>query len=158
RPDFIRVRTLAIHPLSPLQRMVDEGTFEPMTDVETVAEIRSLLEQLDEMPAHFRCGDFSLNLLMQVDGRLDSDKPAMLAQIDRFLGLDPLQQKAFSLIQRSWPGMISLDVVEKSEVMKEAEEEIGRLEASEPDGFNKAIRALMTCQLPQPPGQCWPEQ
>ena len=29
RPDFIRVRTLAVHPLSPLQRMVDEGTFEP---------------------------------------------------------------------------------------------------------------------------------
>jgi hypothetical protein len=44
---------------------------------------------LDEMPAHFRCGDFSLNLLMQVDGCLDRDKPAMIAEIDKFLNLDP---------------------------------------------------------------------
>ncbi len=29
RPDFIRVRTLAIHPLSPLQRMIAEGVFDP---------------------------------------------------------------------------------------------------------------------------------
>ncbi|HSW37895.1 MAG TPA: radical SAM protein [Acidobacteriota bacterium] len=157
RPDFIRVRTLAIHPLSPLQRMADEGIFEPMTDAETVAEIRSLLEQLDEMPAQFRCGDFSLNLLMQVDGRLDRDKRSMIAETDRFLSLDPLKQKAFSLIQRSYSRRVPLDVVDNPEVMKEAGREIERLEAAEPDGFNKAIRALMTRQLPQLPSDCWLE-
>ena len=83
RPDFIRVRTLAIHPMSPLQRMIAEGAFEPMTDAEIVAEIRLLLEHLDEMPAHFRCGDFSLNLLMQVDGFLDTQKRAMLEELDK---------------------------------------------------------------------------
>ena len=157
RPDFIRVRTLAIHPLSPLNRMIAEGAFEPMTDAETVAEIQLLLEHLDEMPTHFRCGDFSLNLLMQVDGRLDRDKQAMLAETDKFLKLDPLQQQAFSLIQRSYPGLRSLDLVDDPQFMEKARKEIQRLEASEPDGFNKAIRNLMAHQLPPLPSNCWPE-
>ena len=158
RPDYVRVRTLAIHPLSPLERMTREGAFEPMTDAEIVAEIRLLLEHLDEMPAHFRCGDFSLNLLMQVDGRLDRDKGAMLDEIDRFLALDPERQKAFALIQRSYPGLVPLDVAEDARIMEEAASEVRRLEASEPDGFNRAIRALMTRQLPPLPGPAWPDQ
>ncbi|MBN2242972.1 MAG: radical SAM protein [Acidobacteria bacterium] len=157
RPDFIRVRTMAVHPLSPLERLISEGAFEPMTDAEVVAEIRLLLEHLDEMPAHFRCGDFSLNLLMQADGRLDRDRRAMIAETDRFLSLDPLRQKAFSLIQRSYPGMVSLDVVNDAELMEEAGMEIERLEASAPDGFNRAIRSLMARQLPPLPSDTWPE-
>ena len=157
RPDFIRVRTLAIHPKSPLQHMIAEGAFEPMTDAEIVAEIRLLLEHLDEMPVHFHCGDFSLNLLMQVDGRLDRDRTAMIAEIDKFLCLDPIQQQAFSLIQRSYPGLLSLDVVDDPQTMEKAGMEIQRLEASTPDGFNKAIRALMVRQLPSLPSSDWPE-
>ena len=128
-----------------------------MTDVEIVAEIRLLLEHLDEMPAHFRCGDFSLNLLMQVDGRLDRDKRSMIAVLDKFLSLDPIRQQAFSLIQRSYPGLLPLDIVDDSQIMEKAGMEIRRLEASAPDGFNKAIRALMTRQLPQLPSDTWPE-
>jgi radical SAM superfamily enzyme len=158
RPDFIRVRTLSVHPMSPLQRMINEGGFEPMTDVEIVAEIRQLLEHLAEMPVQFRCGDFSLNLLMQVDGRLDRDKRAMMEEIDRFLNLKPLQQQAFSLIQRSYPARLSLDVVNDPKVLETAGKEIERLEASQPDGFNKAIWALMTRQLPQPTSGCWPDR
>lgn len=157
RPDYIRVRTLAIHPLSPLQRMVDEGSFEPLTDTQIVSEIRLLLELLDEMPTHFCCGDFSLNLLMQVDGRLDRDKKAMLAITDRFLNLQPIQQKAFALIQRSYPGRHSLQVVDDPQVLEKAKQQIENLEAQAPDGFNKAIRTLMTRQLPQLPTHCWPD-
>ena len=40
RPHFIRVRTFAMHPLSPMQKMVREGTFAPMADDEIVGEIR----------------------------------------------------------------------------------------------------------------------
>ena len=154
RPDFIRVRTFAIHPLSPLQKMVEEGTFEPMNDEEVVREIRLLLENLDEMPSHFRCGDFSLNLLMQVDGRLDVDKKAMIDIIDRYLALTPEQKQAYSLIQRSYPGMRSLEVVEDDSVVKQLAEKIKALETKE-DGFNKQIRRLMTFQLPQPQTDAW---
>jgi hypothetical protein len=156
RPDFIRVRTLAIHPLSPLQQMIEQGTFDPMTDVEIVTEIHQLLTSLDEMPTHFRCGDFSLNLLMDVNGRLDRDKDAMLNRIDGFLKLDADQQKAFSLLRRSHPGYRSLNAVEDAELMEKLNAEVRRLEQQEPDGFNKAIRLLMAGQLPQPPDGCWP--
>ena len=53
RPHFIRVRTFAMHPLSPMQKMVREGTFVPMADDEMVGEIRLLVEDLDEMHSYF---------------------------------------------------------------------------------------------------------
>jgi radical SAM superfamily enzyme YgiQ (UPF0313 family) len=154
RPDFIRVRTFAVHPLSPLQKMVDDGTFEPMNDEEVIREIRLLLENLDEMPSHFRCGDFSLNLLMQVDGKLDVDKQAMIHEIDRYLALTPEQKQAYSLIQRSYPGMKPLEVVEDAGVVKQLARKIKALE-TEKDGFNKHIRRLMSFQLPQPQTDAW---
>ena len=46
KPDFIRVRTFAMHPASPMQKMVREGTFVPMSDDEIVGEIRLLVENL----------------------------------------------------------------------------------------------------------------
>jgi hypothetical protein len=136
--------------------MVEQGTFDPMTDVEIVTEIRQLLTNLDEMPTHFRCGDFSLNLLMDVDGRLDRGKDAMLRRVDDFLRLDADQQKAFSLLRRSRPGYRSLNAVEDAELMEKLNAEVRRLEQQEPDGFNRAIRLLMARQLPQPPNGCWP--
>ena len=40
KPDFIRIRTFALHPLSPLNVMIREGEFVPLTDEEIVAETR----------------------------------------------------------------------------------------------------------------------
>lgn len=156
RPDFIRVRTFAMHPLSPLQQMVHEGPFEVMSDEEVVTEIRLLLTHLDEMPAHFRCGDFSLNLLMQVDGPLDTQKQAMIEEIDQFLSLTGEQKQAYSLIQRTYPGMRALDVVRDEKLIEELKPKIEELERREADGFNKHIRNLMTYQLPQLQTDCWP--
>jgi len=154
RPAFIRVRTFAAHPKSPIQKMIDEGVFAPMSDEEVVEEIRLLLVTLDEMPTHFRCGDFSLNLLMQVDGRLDGQKEAMIAEIDRYLAMSREQKQAYSLLQRTYPGMRSLDVVEDEKVVKELTKDIKDMEKDE-DGFNRYIRNLMTYQLPQLQTDCW---
>jgi radical SAM superfamily enzyme YgiQ (UPF0313 family) len=154
RPDFIRIRTFAAHPMSPIQKMIDEGSFEPMTDEEVVLEIRLLLENLDEMPAYFRCGDFSLNLLMQVDGRLDTDKKAMIEEIDRYLAMTGEEKLAYSLIQRASPGMRPLDVIKDESLMDRLRKEIERLEQDE-NGANNYIRMLMTYQLPQPQTHTW---
>ena len=135
--------------------MVDDGIFEPLNDEEVVTEIRAMLEHLDEMPSHFRCGDFSLNLLMQVDGRLDTHKQAMLEEIDKYLSMSKEQKQAFSLIQRTYPGMMDIAVVQDDALMKEARRKIRRLEEHEEDGFNKYIRSLMTRQLPQLQTDCW---
>jgi len=154
RPDFIRVRTFAVHPMSPIQKMIGEGSFEPMNDEEVVEEIRLLLENLEDMPAHFRCGDFSLNLLMQVDGMLDRDKKAMMGEIDRYLALTKEQKLAYSLIQRSYPGIRPIDVVRDEGVMEKMRQEIARLEKN-PGSAHDYIRSLMTCQLPQPQTDIW---
>ncbi|MBN2062499.1 MAG: radical SAM protein [Deltaproteobacteria bacterium] len=155
RPDFIRIRTFAMHPKSPLQKMVRDGTFIHLNDDEVISEIRLLLEQLDEMPAHFRCGDFSQNLLMQVDGRLDIHKSAMISEIDRYLAMTKEQKQVYSLIQRTYPGVRSLDIVQDQRLMDEAGSEIEKLERSEKDGFNKYIRMLLTYQLPQLQTDSW---
>ena len=156
RPDYIRVRTFAMHPQSPLNKMIEEGDFAPMTDEEIVGEIRLLIETLDEMHSFFCCGDFSLNLLMQVNGYLDEKKAAMLNELDRFLALNSGQKKAYSLLRRSYPAVQrSVDTVEDESVLKQLSGEIERLEGSCENGFNKYIEQLMAYQVPQPQTGNW---
>ena len=150
KPDFIRVRTFALHPQSPMKKMVDEGTFLPMTDEEIVAEIRLLVSCLDEIHSYFSCGDYSPNLVMQVNGYLDQKKANMLNELDKFLSLKPEQKKVFSLIRRSNSMNYPVDVVLDEKVMKEVLPEIEKLERGNPDGFNRYIVTLMSYMIPQP--------
>ncbi|MBW2039289.1 MAG: radical SAM protein [Deltaproteobacteria bacterium] len=156
RPDHIRVRTFAMHPESPMKKMVEDGTFVPMSDDEIVAEIRLLVANLDEMHSYFHCGDFSLNLLMQVDGYLDRQKSAMLEELDAFLSLTKEQKQAYSLLQRSYPAFQQpIEAVKDEKVLKQVLREIERLEKKGEEGFNKYIQMLMSYQLPQPQTDNW---
>ncbi|MBW1803949.1 MAG: radical SAM protein [Deltaproteobacteria bacterium] len=149
-PDFIRVRTFALHPKSPMKKMVEAGTFMPMTDDEIVSEIRLLVSSLDEIHSYFSCGDYSPNLLMQVNGYLDLKKADMLAELDKFLSLTPEQKKAYALIRRSNSMNYPVDIVLDEEVMKKLRPEIEKLERGDPDGFNRYIETLMSYMIPQP--------
>jgi radical SAM superfamily enzyme len=150
KPDFIRVRTFALPPRSPMKKMVDEGAFVPMTDEEIVAEIRLLVSCLDEMHTFFSCGDYSPNLLMEVNGYLDEKKNDMLSELDKFLSLTPDQKKVYSLIRRSNAMNYPVDIVLDERVMKEVLPEIEKLERGEPDGFNRYVETLMSYMIPQP--------
>jgi len=154
-PDFIRVRTFAMHPSSPMRKMVEEGTFMPMTDVEIVEEIRLLVSCFDKIHSYFSCADFSLNLLMQVDGYLDVKKDWMLEELDRYLALTEIQKKAYSLLRRSTYMQYPIDAVHNEGLMKQIVPEIEKLEKSGKDGFNKYIQLLMSYQLPQPQTDNW---
>jgi radical SAM superfamily enzyme len=156
RPDYIRVRTFAMHPQSPLKRMVEQGDFVPMTDEEIVREIRLLIVNLDEMHSFLCCGDFSLNLLMQVNGFLDEEKAAMLKELDKFLSLNSEQKNAYSLLRRSYPGVQqSIDAVKDMTVVRQLSREIERLEGSCENGFYKYIEQLMAYQVPEPQTDNW---
>jgi radical SAM superfamily enzyme YgiQ (UPF0313 family) len=155
KPDFIRVRTFAMHPASPMQKKVEEGTFVPMTDDEIVAEVRLLVSLLEEMHSYFSCGDFSLNLLMQVDGYLNEKKGAMLTELDKFLSLTKRQKQAYSLLRRASFIAYPIGIVYDQKVMDQVMPEIEKLENSGEDGFNKYIRLLMSYQLPQPQTENW---
>lgn len=144
-----------MHPASPMQKMVEEGIFVPMTDPEIVEEIRSLVSHLDAMHSYFSCGDFSLNLLMQIDGYLDAKKDWMLEELDRYLALTDIQKKAYSLLRRSTYMHYPIDTVLNEEFMKQIVPEIEKLEKSGHDGFNKYIQLLMSYQLPQPQTNQW---
>jgi radical SAM superfamily enzyme YgiQ (UPF0313 family) len=150
KPDFIRVRTFALHPQSPMQKMVQEGIFIPMTDEEIVREIRLLVASLDEMHSYFSCGDYGPNLLMQVDGFLDEKKSFMLSEIDKYLAFTPEQKKIYSLIRRSSFMHYPLDIVFDKEVIRKTLPEIERLEAGDAEGFNRYIATLMSYTIPQP--------
>ena len=150
KPDFIRVRTFAMHPASPMQEWVRKGSFIPMTDDEIVSEIRLLVSRLDETHSYFSCGDFSLNLLMQVDGYLDEKRDAMLGELEKFLSLTKAQRQAYSLLRRAAFTAYPIGIVHDQRVMDQVVPEIERLEKSGEDGFNTYIRLLMSYQLPQP--------
>ncbi len=155
RPDFIRVRTFAMHPISPMQKMVREGTFVPMGDDEIVAEIRTLVANLDKMHSYFSSNDFSLNVLMQVDGFLDEKKDTMLQELDAFLALTKREQQVYILLQRSGYFRYPLSVVKDQGVLAQVLPEIEKLEKDGADGFNAYIDHLKSYQLPQPQTDNW---
>jgi radical SAM superfamily enzyme len=156
RPHFIRVRTYAMHPQSPMQKMVREGIFVPLTDDEIVAEIRLLVNHLDSMHSYFSCNDFSLNLLMQVDGFLDEKKEYMLNELDAFLSMTKRQRQIYTLLHYSGYNRYPLSVVNDQNVMDQVVFEIEKLERSGGEhGFDEYIRMLKTYQLPQPQTDNW---
>jgi radical SAM superfamily enzyme YgiQ (UPF0313 family) len=151
RPHFIRVRTFAMHPQSPMQKMVREGTFVLLTEDEIVTEIRLLINHLDNMHSYFSCNDFSLNLLMQVDGFLDEKKEDMLKELDAFLSMTKRQKQVYTLLHYAGFGNNPLSVVRDQNVLDRVVPEIEKLERSGVEhGFDEYIRMLKTYQLPQP--------
>ncbi len=156
RPHFIRVRTFAMHPQSPMQKMVREGTFVPLTEDEIVAEIRLLVNHLDNMHSYFSCNDFSLNLLMQVDGFLDEKKEDMLKELDAFLSMTKRQRQVYTLLHYAGFGNYPLSVVHHQNVLDRVVPEIEKFEKSGGEhGFDEYIRMLKTYQLPQPQTDNW---
>ena len=156
RPHFIRVRTFAMHPQSPMQKMVREGTFVPLTEDEIVAEIRLLSNHLDNMHSYFSCNDFSLNLLMQVDGFLDEKKEDMLKELDAFLSMTKRQRQVYTLLHYAGFGNYPLSVVQDQNILDRVVPEIEKLEKSGGEqGFDEYIRMLKTYQIPQPQTDNW---
>jgi hypothetical protein len=144
-----------MHPASPMRKWVEEGSFVPMTDDEIVSEIRLLVSHLEEMHSYFSCADFSLNLLMQVDGYLDEKKDVMLAELDKFLSLTKKQKQVYTLLRRASFRAYPIEIVYDQKVMDKVMPEVERLEKGGEDGFNKYIQLLMSHQLPQPQTENW---
>jgi hypothetical protein len=139
-----------------MQKMVMEGTFVPLTDDEIVAEIRLLVNRLNRMRSYFSCNDFSLNLLMQVDGFLDEKKESMLKELDAYLSLAKRQRQVYTLLHYAGYGRYPLSVVTDQNVLDQVVPEIERLEKNGGEhAFGEYIRMLKTCQLPQPQTDHW---
>ncbi|MDW7740302.1 MAG: radical SAM protein [Bacillota bacterium] len=98
-PDFIRVRTLAVHPVAPLYEAVQQGTFIPLDDDTAVKEELLLIEHLDNINSHF-FSDHVLNLLEEVNGRFPEEKEHMINLIRTYLSYPDREREIFRLGRR----------------------------------------------------------
>jgi hypothetical protein len=98
-PDFIRLRTLAIAPDTPLYEEYAAGRFDKATDVMMARELLFFLESLAGITSVIR-SDHILNLLPEVDGKLPEDRERLLGIVRAFLELDPELQSLYRLGRR----------------------------------------------------------
>jgi hypothetical protein len=98
-PHFIRLRTLRIPSRVPLFKDLQSGRFIPLSDDQTVAEIRLFISLLDGISSRV-VSDHMMNLLEEVEGTLPEDKEAMLATIDRYLAMPEEERRLFRLGRR----------------------------------------------------------
>ncbi|GAB1476371.1 radical SAM protein [Bacillota bacterium] len=99
-PQFVRLRTSVIQKRSELFEEVASGRLVPCTDLEKVLEIRSLIENIQGCGGYL-ASDHIINLLQDVEGRLDTEREDMLATIDQFLNLPEEERKLFQLARRT---------------------------------------------------------
>lgn len=104
KPHFIRLRTTAVVPGTPLAELEASGEFEQLSEVEKVSEIRRFLAALGDLEARLE-SDHVLNLLMNLRGDLPGQLPDLLAICDAFLALPELEQRKF-IRQRRRFGLI----------------------------------------------------
>ncbi len=103
-PDFVRLRSTAVIPGTPLHEMTERGDFLPLGEIPMVAEIRQLLEDLEAVDLRME-SDHVLNLLMEIRGTLPRDRTRLLEICDDFLGAKQEDQLRFILARRlGWMG------------------------------------------------------
>jgi biotin synthase-like enzyme len=98
-PDFIRLRTLAIAPDTPLYEDWAAGRFDKATDIRMAQELLLFLESLAGITSVIK-SDHILNLLPEVDGKLPEDRERLMGIVRAFLGLDPELQSLYRLGRR----------------------------------------------------------
>jgi len=98
-PHFIRLRTTAVIPGSPLAGLEEEGKFVSLTEVETVKEILRFLSGLGDLKVRVE-SDHVLNLLMELRGNLPEEGEKLAALCRDFLALPPPVQRHFILARR----------------------------------------------------------
>ncbi len=99
-PDYIRLRTLAVHPFSPLIEALQDGSFTPLADEQVLREERILLEKLEGISSELH-SDHILNLLQEVEGVFPEGKKAMLDTIDAYMSLPEEERELFRLGRRT---------------------------------------------------------
>ncbi len=99
-PDFIRMRTLAIHPASPLYQSYLDVIFTPQTDDQVIREELLFVESLEGIDSYL-VSDHILNLLEEVEGQLPADKKQLLSIMKRYLNWPAEKREIFRLGRRT---------------------------------------------------------
>ena len=92
--NFIRLRSLSIQHNTPLYEQYQAGTFIKNSEIQTIAEIRRLIKNLEDVSSTVM-SDHIYNLLYDINGTLPQDKEKILDIIDGFLELQESDQLLF---------------------------------------------------------------
>ena len=120
QPDFIRVHATGIKPESKMWEFVQEGSFTLQSEEEIMIEQKLFLEKLLEMDSYY-VNEHIVNLLLEVRGKLQTDKMEMLSAIDNFLGL-PEDEKLLFIVGRRLNIFFFLDDLKNPELYRKAQE------------------------------------
>jgi radical SAM superfamily enzyme YgiQ (UPF0313 family) len=98
-PDYIRLRSLHITPAMPLWVKLQNGDFELQTEDEVVREIGIFIENL-QVTSYLK-SDHTLNLLMEIEGKMPEDKEKCLNIINKYLSLPDEERLNFNFGSRA---------------------------------------------------------
>ena len=98
-PDYIRLRSLHVTPTMPLWTRLQDGDFELQTEDEVAKEIGVFIENL-QVTSHLK-SDHTLNLLMEVEGKMPEDKEKCLNIINKYLSLPDEERLNFKFGRRA---------------------------------------------------------
>jgi radical SAM superfamily enzyme YgiQ (UPF0313 family) len=99
-PDFVRIRTAVIKEGTELWKDYLNGDFQLCGENEKLTEIRLLIENTGNCTGYL-ASDHIINLLQEVEGRLDRDHDKMLSMIDRYFSMTEYEQRLYQLARRS---------------------------------------------------------
>lgn len=132
RPDFVRLRTLAVLPGTELGEMAARGDFQPLTELGILSEIRRFLAGLRGLERTRLESDHVLNLLVELRGELPAELDHLLALCDEVLALPEATLRRFLLARRlGWRGRP--EHVETSPVRPEVDRVLASLDAGGAD-------------------------
>jgi hypothetical protein len=141
QPHFVRLRTTAVAPGTPLAELHARGELTAPSEVEIVAEIRRFLAGLEGVATRLE-SDHTLNLLVELRGELSVQRERLIGVCDRLLGLSARDQLRFMLARRlGWIGR--LEHLDEPGVTDQAERVMQRLQADglDPEAVLAQLRA-----------------
>jgi radical SAM superfamily enzyme len=142
-PDFIRLRTTAVIPGTPLAELQEQGKFVALSELELVEETRRFLAGLAGLNTRLE-SDHMLNLLMELRGDLPADLERLVGICDEFLVLPKDEQLKFVMARRlGWMGRI--EDLDKPVFQKEIKRVFSELEQQgvDPEEFFSEMRKRM---------------
>ncbi len=125
QPDFIRIRSLALPPGAQLTKQCMCGDFEKPGELDTCRELREFFLHLNDIPSIIR-SDHILNLLIEIDGSLATERQHFIEVTNRFLELSSYDQMVF-IVGRRTDRIYSLADLASPAIYRDCETACGRL-------------------------------
>lgn len=137
--DYIRLRSLHVHPDMPLWSKLEDGDFELQTEYEVVMEIGAFIENL-QVTSYLK-SDHILNLLPEIEGKMPEDKGKCLDIINKYLLLPAEERLNFRLGRRTGYYEKLSDLTD-SYKHKKIDKAIKRANSTSSDSIDKLILKL----------------